>query len=918
MIRLQVFGSPGLLDPAGRDLAAVTQQPKRFALLVWLALASPHRFVRRDTLLSLFWPDLDDQRGRSALRQCLYFLRHQIGADIFLTRGDEEVMLAPGVIRSDAADFEDALGSKQLESALKLYQGDLLPGFFVAEAGEFERWLDGERRRLHDRAVESAWKLASAAAPGSEIAVTWARRAVELAPEDEAGVTRLVQMLAQRGDRTGAIRVYERFVNHLKVWLDLEPGAQLRALVEDIHGQAGKAGPGLPLTPTPQPARIPPLEKPRGALRFAIGLTAVVAAAVLFRAGRPRSPPVDSNLVAVAPFEILNPVPDSWRDGVPSLLAANLDGAGPLRAVPPSQVLWDLAPASDRESLRALAIRNGAAIALGGRVIPAGNDSIRLTAVLVESGADPVEFALGGSASRLDQLSDSLTVMVLRELGRSRAIAAVPLAAIGSRSWPALKAFLRGEQLYRAGTFDSAVPFYQRAIAEDTTFAPALRRLANVLSWTGTVYAESSQVYQLRAGRLNRGLAVRESLLILAESLTASLKDADRDPRWGSRRRRLDDVLAHGRTAYPRDPEMWYLYGEMLFHLGSPHSNRVTATLEAFDRAIALDSQFAPAYVHPVTLATQANDLVRARTYALRYLAKARGNTAVGLRWFLRTLEPGGDIWLDSLLLRPDLDPNELFEAWSPLHELADSAERAVSIFRRLASGKWPTDPFSHPEFLNAFLANSLIRRGHLQQALKQELDPAQFAELAWVGAVSTEAARSRFDEWLAGGTTTGHFALPWWARNRDTLRILTFLRRRAVTDLHQDDARRYDVAVGQAYLALARGDSSASLRALASLPDSLCPSCGFPRLTRVELLLALGRTGEAGSVLNDDLGWFTDETRLGGVLWEYYRGLAAAAGGNDSLARRHLGRVARLWRHADPELDPWVEEAARQLSLLQ
>jgi hypothetical protein len=319
-----------------------------------------------------------------------------------------------------------------------------------------------------------------------------------------------------------------------------------------------------------------------------------------------------------------------------------------------------------------------------------------------------------------------------------------------------------------------------------------------------------------------------------------------------------------------------------------------------------------------VTLAARLNDLARARTYALRYLAMARGNTAVGLRWFLRTLEPGGEAWLDSLLRRQDLDPNELFEAWSPLHALADSSEQAVAIFQRLASGSWPTEPFSHPAFLNWFLANSLIYRGHLQQASRQGLlDSEQFAELAWAGAVSAETAQRRFDEWLAGGSATARFALPWWARNRDTLRIATFLRRRAVTGLHQDDDRRYDLQAGQAYLALARGDSAASLRYLASLPDSLCPTCEFPRLTRVELLLALGRIGEAASILHDDLGWFTEESRLGGVLWEYYRGVAAAAMGNDSLARRRLSRVTELWRHADPALEPWTRDAHRRLARL-
>ena len=36
--------------------------------------------------------------------------------------------------------------------ALELYRGPFLPGFFVADAPEFERWMEEERARLRARA----------------------------------------------------------------------------------------------------------------------------------------------------------------------------------------------------------------------------------------------------------------------------------------------------------------------------------------------------------------------------------------------------------------------------------------------------------------------------------------------------------------------------------------------------------------------------------------------------------------------------------------------------------------------------------------------------------------------------------------------------------------------------------------------
>ena len=80
MIQLRTLGGLDLTDPdSGGELRAVLVQPKRFALLVYLALANAHRFRRRDTLTGLFWPNVDGDHARGALRQALRFLRGRAG-----------------------------------------------------------------------------------------------------------------------------------------------------------------------------------------------------------------------------------------------------------------------------------------------------------------------------------------------------------------------------------------------------------------------------------------------------------------------------------------------------------------------------------------------------------------------------------------------------------------------------------------------------------------------------------------------------------------------------------------------------------------------------------------------------------------------------------------------------------------------
>src|SRR6476620_5610410 len=92
MIQLRLLGGLDLLDPNGRgELRSVLVQPKRLALLVYLGLAGDQRFRRRDTVVGLFWPELDAEHARGALRQALRFLRGELGPDALMTRGEEEV-----------------------------------------------------------------------------------------------------------------------------------------------------------------------------------------------------------------------------------------------------------------------------------------------------------------------------------------------------------------------------------------------------------------------------------------------------------------------------------------------------------------------------------------------------------------------------------------------------------------------------------------------------------------------------------------------------------------------------------------------------------------------------------------------------------------------------------------------------------
>src|SRR3989441_12247455 len=203
MIELRMLGRLSLTGDDGLEVRGLLGQPRRLALLAYLAAASPQGFHRRDTVLALFWPELDQEHARAALRQALHVVRDALGGDVVASRGDEEIGLDFAQVSCDVAVFERALRNGPLEEALDRYRGALLEGFFISDAPEFERWLENERARLQDRASRAAGVLVAQYESQGNVttAAHWARRAVGLAPNDEALVRRLISLLDNHGDR---------------------------------------------------------------------------------------------------------------------------------------------------------------------------------------------------------------------------------------------------------------------------------------------------------------------------------------------------------------------------------------------------------------------------------------------------------------------------------------------------------------------------------------------------------------------------------------------------------------------------------------------------------------------------------------------------------------------------------------------
>ena len=234
--RLKALGRLELARADGTSVDSVLSQPKRLALLVYLAVANRGALCRRDTVLGVFWPEFDHGRARAALRKALHFLRRELGYGMISGLGDEEIGVYPNHLSSDVSDFENAIRHGVLDTALGAYDGDFLCGFYVSGAPQFEQWTEATRSELKSEAVGAAERLTHNALDtgASRAAVRGGREWVRQAPMDEGATRALMRALAESGEAAEAVEQYVAFVSRLQN-LDIEPSTETRTLASKIR-----------------------------------------------------------------------------------------------------------------------------------------------------------------------------------------------------------------------------------------------------------------------------------------------------------------------------------------------------------------------------------------------------------------------------------------------------------------------------------------------------------------------------------------------------------------------------------------------------------------------------------------------------------------------------------------------------------
>lgn len=675
MFRLELFGGAALRDESGLVRGRAVHR-RRLAVLAVLALARTGR-VGRERLIGLLWPESDADAARHLLSESLYHLRRVLGDDAFVVSGDE-VGLGPGALWCDVTAFDAAIAVGDLETAVGLYAGPVLDGFYVADASDFERWAESERQRAERTYSGALGQLADTAEAQHrlDLAVEWWQRLLEVDPHSARVVLRLMRVLEALGDRAAALRLADEHAARLRSDLGAGPEPSVLALAARLRDAPSTATP-LPLlrpigavdappepqtagTPEPsaEPARVPeppirpatggaegaPLGPGRwGTLARLVGWsstrrvrhTAVLVGAVvgvlLVRlasgAWGEGSAPAGAVNVMVLPVAAGGELAPATAAALQRLLAGSLAAVPRIWTMDAARSLgsggaWRELP---HEQLIAWARARSARYVVAAEILDRGAARVVVTAYDVPAG-EQVARATGAADEPLDGAVQRIALEIARAIAlRERlALGDVGYLLAATDAPAALSHFLLGRDLFRASDFDQAAAEFRRAIRADSAFLLAYHRLSVTETW--------SPRWDFAAARaaVDAGLRWREEVA----PIYGRLLDAQRRfvLREGAR------AITEFQWLTVDDPHLidgWLGLGEALYHHRGLLGGRPADALAAFERVVAADSALAPPYEHLTEIAITLGDEPRARRYATR-VATPRAREAFRLAVQLR------------------------------------------------------------------------------------------------------------------------------------------------------------------------------------------------------------------------------------------------------------------------------------------
>ena len=272
MLRLHLFDSPHI-ESTTTTVPALRSR-KVEALLYYLALnPGSHRRIR---LANLLWAESNEENALGNLRYALWNIRHELGEialdadrstitlhlnnEIWVDAKEFQMLLQTAIPSAAAYEQMDHASAMRkaahtlhhlpidnpvamvdaishLQQAADLYHGDLLAGFDLADAPDFEEWLQVQRTTFHHLATDALSSLGHYYTTHRQLpeALAATRQLLTLEPWQEAAHRQMMIVYAMMGRRDAALEQYEQCRELLATELGVEPEASTDTLMEQIR-----------------------------------------------------------------------------------------------------------------------------------------------------------------------------------------------------------------------------------------------------------------------------------------------------------------------------------------------------------------------------------------------------------------------------------------------------------------------------------------------------------------------------------------------------------------------------------------------------------------------------------------------------------------------------------------------------------
>lgn len=973
MLRISLLGTPEIECRQDSSSPNILTKPKRFALLAYLASASPYGLHRRDTIIALLWPEFDQQRARAALSRTLYELRNELDKGTIITRGNEEIGIDWNKVWCDVAAFENEIQAGNLLGALDLYRGSFLRGFYLPGSPEFEHWQERQTTRLREMAVDAAIRLSQT----MQDAPRWARRAREIDPHDERALQNMLVILDSVGDRAAALQEYDSFARRLAEEYDAEPAPETRRLIESIRSREIESAstPREDAGPGEESVHDDPVAETAAGTDDDLGGASEEVAPEEIAGefgGRHRiitKPAVLALLVVALVVILLNKLPLPWQEGSPGsdrgekvvvlpfdyqgtpaysylgeglamIISAELGRMAEVQGIEQRKVIhYTTQVDADTYGLLEgieLAGRIGADLFVLGEIVEEGG-RIRLSASLhdrdgsrrsvrrIDIEGAPEEVFIMARKTVRGLFPEDSKLAVKEGDGREE----------DNRSLSALEAFITGDQAFRLGHFDEAQAHLKRALRADTTFARAALRLSQAANWTGNDWLARAAVET--SIRHSAGLTDTERLFAVAWQ--AYLKGA------GSEAERAFRALVGADSLYA---DAWFYLGKTLFHWGPTYGWSTTDAAKAFDRTLEIDPDNVAAIVHRGRLAAEQDDfdLLRSLTRRLEQIAP-NSNSALELRtllaWSLGNADeqrrilnelqllPNSTIWQIAISVATHAgNPQGALDFHSLLGEVPDQSSvsfdgyiqaNALAALLEAARGRYRAADAWIDSIAQVSPARALELRGILAIQPYQTIPYPRESlgrEIAGLNGVEPPLAKA-YKDFAIRPLLSGILAL----RSGDDQvhrSILESLERSVERDPRTEAYSHVmrAIAILQAEAARAAEDPRAALDAIMRFPitsDSSLPKYDVD-FAEAHLRWLRAESYEAFSDDPTALRWYETFPDPAGNDLLYLapshlrRGRIYDRMGDAARAAWHYNEFISLWKEADPELRPLINEA--------